>query len=55
MEKKTNVVAKPSISADDTTQDEDVAIATPISVQPEVPSTEQGNKYAYNMYVHTYI
>ena len=45
MEKKTNVVVKPSASTVDTTQDEDVAIATPISVQSEAPSTEQGNKY----------
>ena len=58
MEKKTNVVVKPSVSADDTTQDEGVATATPVSVQPEVPSTEQGNKINMlirNMYVHTYV
>ena len=43
MEKKTNVVVKPSsVSTVDTTHDEDVATATPISIQSEAPSTEQG-------------
>ena len=42
MEKKTNVVIKASASTDDTMHDEDVPIATPISVEFEVPSTEQG-------------
>ena len=43
MEKKSNVVIKPSTSMGDATQDEeDVAIATPVSVESEVPLSEQG-------------
>ena len=43
MEKKSNVVIKPSTSTGDATQDEEgVAIATPISVESEVPLSEQG-------------
>ena len=43
MEKKSNVVIKPSTNMGDATQDEeDVAIATPVSVESEVPLSEQG-------------
>ena len=43
MEKKSNVVIKPSIGTGDATQDEEgVAIATPVSVESEVPLSEQG-------------
>ena len=43
MEKKCNVVIKPYTSMGDATQEEeDVAIATPVSVESEIPLSEQG-------------
>ena len=55
MEKKSNVVIKPSTSMGDATQDEeDVAIATPVSVESEVPLSEQGvmELCLYALYMH---
>ena len=55
MEKKSNVVVKPSTNMGDATQDEeDVAIATPVSVESEVPLSEQGvlELCLYALYMH---
>ena len=41
MEKK-SVVIEPPASENETTLDEDIPIATPVSVESDVPSVEQG-------------
>ena len=54
MEKKSNVVTKPSTSMGDATQDEEgVAIATPISVESEVPLSEQGGYTVMELCLYT--
>ena len=45
MEKK-SVVIEPPASGNETTQDEDIPIATPVSVESDVPSAEQGSEQA---------